>query len=116
MSFIAQETRGEKEENVHGTFDYLIFKAQSSKEEVLLHVSQLVIETVRIPLEDVTGLITKPYSTFKNCDTYMLQPSSESHVENAPPLPGSQLCDALRPPLCTPPLIPINLSENEGQL
>lgn len=65
------ERRKKKMFTVHLTV-YLIFKAQSDKEKVLLHVLQLVIETVRIPLEDVTGLITKPYLTFKICGTDML--------------------------------------------
>lgn len=44
---------------------YLIFKAQREKEGVLLHVLQLVIETMRLPLENVTGLITKPFDLQK---------------------------------------------------
>lgn len=65
------ERRKKKIFTVHSTV-YLIFNTQSDKEEVLLHVLQLVIETVRIPLEDVTGLITKPYWTFKIGGTNML--------------------------------------------
>lgn len=65
------ERRKKKMFTVHQTV-YLIFKAQRDKEEVLLHVLQLIIETVRLPPEDVTGLITKPYLTFKNCGTNIL--------------------------------------------
>lgn len=40
---------------------------------------------------------------------------SEFHSENALLLSRSQLCGALRPHLHMPPLILINLSENEEQ-
>lgn len=41
--------------------------------------------------------------------------SSEVHIESSLLLSWSQLCEALRPHLHMPPLILINLSENEGQ-
>lgn len=101
---------------------YLVFKALSAEKEVLqlsavtllrhFPPGQLLERLRRMQLE---SLIAKPYWAIKTMTLRYYHHPSEFHSENALLLSRSQLYEALRPHLHMPPLILINLSENEEQ-